>query len=149
MKKKVKKKVTKKKTTYKEYNNYFKFAKRVGILEEEELAALGWKCDNGNRICFSKLNQLIAFMDKLNAPSNAEKFIAGKKVKTKKRYHLATDLDAGELEDEYRRSNGISDEVSVFATQIVNRMAYVNRMDYYLCNGDDNEDIYLAEVEEM
>ena len=155
MAKKVVKKVTKKKVVKKvkiktEYTDYSEFAKRVGILEEEDLEKLGWPCDNGNRICCSKHTELVKFMNKLNKPSNAEKFILGKKTKAKKKYHIATDLDAGDLEGEYVDKHGIKEDengsTNVFAIDIVNRVAYVNRMDYFLCDGDANEDLCLAEI---
>lgn len=152
MKKAVKKTASKKKKIAKvRYTESSAFDKRVGLLDEEQLTALGWECDNGYRICYSQLDKLLKFVDKLNNPSNAEKFIDGKKVKRKK-YHIATDLDACGLEDAYCKKHGIDpedEERRVVATSIVNRIARVNRMDYFLCDGDDNPDIYLEEVEEI
>jgi hypothetical protein len=146
-----KKDKTKKKVTF--YKDYNKFAKRVGILEEEELEALGWKCDNGNRICTSKLEELKKFVAKLNRkPSNAEKFILGKSKKKQKKYHICTDYDACEAEDSYCEEKGIDpedEERRVVATVMDNRIGFVNRMDYFLCDGDDDENISLEEIEEI
>lgn len=134
------------------YTNYNKFAKRVGILEEEQLEALGWECDNGNRICFSQIDKLLAFVEKLNQqPSNAEKFIIGTKKKAKK-YHICTEYDACEAEEEYCNENGIDpddEDRRVVATVMDNRIGFVNRMDYFLCDGDDDENITLTEIEEV
>jgi len=137
-----------KKTLYKDYS---KFAKKIGILDEEQLTKLGWKCDNGNRICFSQLNKLLDFVDELNKPTNAEHFIVGKNFKIKK-YHIATDLDAGDLESSYCEENNIDPEdegIRVVGTCIVNESVYVNRMDYYLCDGDSDVRLTLEEVEEI
>lgn len=144
----------KKKTTRKKpmlYKNYEKFAKRVGILEEEALKALGWKCDNGNRISTYQLADLRRFVENLNkAPSNAEKFILGKSKKKQKHYHICTDYDSSELEDSYCKEKGIDpEEGSVFATVMDNRVGFVNRMDYLLCDGEDNEGICLEEIEDL
>ena len=156
-KKKVVKKVAKKVATKKvkskvikdpnRYTNYDKFAKKVGILSEEQLVALGWDADNGNRICYSKHAELVKFIEKLN--SHSIQFIKGGKVK---KYHIATDVDAGDLEAEYMGKHGIDEDDEdrrVVESNILNRVAFVNRMDYFLCDGDDNEDLYLEFVEEI
>ena len=119
------------------------FSERVGILEEEELEKLGWECDNGNRICYSRQKELVEFVEKLN--SQAIQFIKGGKPK---KYHIATDLDPCELEECYREDKGLDEEAQVVGCSIVNRIAYVNRLDFFLCDGDDDEDLYLEEVEE-
>lgn len=115
------------------------FDKRVGLLNEEQLLELGWECDNGNRICFSQAQKLLDFMNALNAKGG-------------KQYHIATDLLADELEADYCEENNIDPDDEnrrVVAELVVNRMAYVNRMDYYLCDGDDDEELYLRFVEEL
>jgi len=132
------------------YTDYDKFAEKIGILSEDELIALGWDADNGNRICCSKHEELWEFVEKLN--SNAIDFIKGGKGK---KYHIATDLDSCGLEDRYREEEGLDDgeglapEDGVVADSIVNCVAYVNRMDYFLCDGDDNEELFLEFVEEV
>ena len=129
------------------YTNEDKFDKNVGILSEEQLVALGWDADNGNRICYSKHAELVKFIEKLN--SHSIQFIKGGKVK---KYHIATDVDAGDLEAEYMEKHGIDEDDEdrrVVASNILNRVAFVNRMDYFLCDGDDNEDLYLEFVEEI
>jgi len=124
------------------YMDYDKFTEKIGILSEEELIALGWDADNGNRICYSKHEELVAFIDKLN--NQAIQFIKGGKPK---KYHIATDLDSCDLEEDYREEHGLTEDDGVVGDYIVNRVAYVNRMDYYLCDGDDNEELYLRYVE--
>jgi len=129
------------------FTDYDEFEQRVGILSEEQLIELGWDADNGNRICYSKHDELVAFVEKLNQQSI--QFIKGK---TPKKYHIATDLDSGDLEAEYCSEHGIDPEDEdrrVVADSIVNRIARVNRMDYFLCDGDDNPDLYLEFVEEV
>jgi len=129
------------------YTDYEKFAEKVGLLDEEQLIALGWKPDNGNRICYSQHEKLVKFIEKLN--SQSIQFIKGG---TPKKYHIATDLDAGDLEFNYCQKNGIAqddEDRRVFGASIVNRVAYVNRMDYFLCDGDDNEELFLEFVEEV
>lgn len=130
------------------YTNYDLFAKRVGILSEESLQALGWKCDNGNRICFSQLQELINFVEKLNNPSNAERFIEGKKAIPKK-YHICTDYDASDAEEAYSEQNNVDEGIRVVATIMTNDVGYVNRMDYFLCDGDADQSLYLEEIEEI
>jgi len=129
------------------YTDYEKFAEKIGILSEEELIALGWPADNGNRICYSRYEELVKFINKLE--SQAVDFITD--GKGKKKYHIATDLDACCLEDEYKDEHRIDedDDRRVVADYIVNCVAYVNRMDYFLCDGDDNEDLFLEFVEEV
>lgn len=102
------------------YTDSCKFDEVVGVLSEEELIELGWPVDNGNRICFSQYEQLKEFVDFLNA-INFEG----------EQYHIATDIDP------------CSDEVMAIT---VNNVAYVNRLDYYLCKGDDDEELYLEEL---
>lgn len=141
------------------FDNYDKFSERVGILSEKELKKLGWNCDNGNRICFSQLNELIDFVDKLNNPPpgelfvmNSKRIIEGKKQIKLKKYHIATDFDASSLEDEYCVQHGIdpdTNELKVVATCISNTISYVNRMDYYLCDGDPDPELILEEIEEI
>ncbi len=121
-----------------------KFYERVGILDEEQLVALGWDADNGNRICYSQHAKLVAFIEKLN--SQSIQFIKGG---TPKKYHIATALDSCELEEEYREEHNLGEEATIVGESIVNRVAYVNRMDYYLCDGDDDEELYLSFVEEL
>lgn len=112
------------------------FDKKVGLLSEEDLEKLGWPdVDNGNRICISRLPELKDFVEKLN--TNSVRFATGKT----KKYHIATDLNADDLESD--------DEGSEIGrgTCVVNSIAFVNRMDYYLCDGDDNEEIFLEELD--
>jgi len=128
------------------YTNYDKFAKRIGILNEKQLKKVGWpNVDNANRICTSRLEELKQFVDMLNG--NSRRFIDN----DKKMYHIATEIDAGELEENYCVEHGIKDdeERRVVGTCICNNIAYVNRMDYYLCKGDANEELFLEEVEEL
>jgi len=129
------------------YTDYDKFVEKIGILSEEQLIALGWTPDNGNRICYSRYNELIKFMNKLN--SNSIDFI---KDGGGKKYHIATDLDSCDLEASYCDEHGIDVETNtgmVVADSIVNCVAYVNRMDYYLCDGNADEELYLEFVEEV
>ena len=129
------------------YTDYEKFADKIGILSEEQLIALGWTPDNGNRICFSKHKELVKFIEKLN--SQSMQFIKGEKPK---KYHIATDLDAGEIEASYCEEHGIDEDDEdrrVVADSIVNCVAYVNRMDYFLCDGDDDEELFLEFAEEV
>jgi len=126
------------------YMDYDKFAEKIGLLSEEQLIALGWDADNGNRICYSKHEELVVFIDKLN--SNAIDFIKDGKAK---KYHIATALDSCDLEDEYREEHNLGEDDGVIADSIVNRIAYVNRMDYYLCDGDNDDELYLSFVEEV
>ena len=100
---------------HKQTSDYEEFARIVGLIEEDELEALGWPIDNGNRICFSQTQKLLDFIKKLNAKPDGKK------------YHIATHVD------------GDADYV------VVNRMAYVNRVDYFLCDGSDDPDITLSE----
>ena len=128
------------------YTDYDKFSERIGILTRDQLISLGWDADNGNRICYSRLAELLNFVEKLN--SNSINFIKGD---TGKRYHIATDLDTGGLEDTYFQKHNLdySYDVPVAADYIVNRIAYLNRIDYFLCDGDDNESLYLESIEEV
>jgi len=138
------------------YTDYDSFAEKVGILSEEELIALGWECDNGNRICTSKLAELKIFVKKLN--SQAIQFITGDSYV---KYHIATDLQSGGVEDtaieKFCKKNKIkADEdgnypegINAWGVSIVNRVAYCDRLDYFLCNGDANEDLFLEEVFEV
>ena len=129
------------------FTDYEKFEERVGLLSEEELIALGWPVDNGNRICYSRHEELVKFIAKLN--SNSLDFIKGGEGK---RYHIATDLDSGDLEWNYCEEHGIAEDGEdrrVVGDSIVNRVSYVNRMDYFLCDGDADEDLYLEFVEEV
>ena len=154
MKKAVKKTASKKKKIAKvRYTDSASFDERVGLLNEEQLTALGWKCDNGNRICPSQLKELQKFVDKLNkAHRNAEKFILGKSKKKQKKYHICTEYDSCEAEASYCEEKGIDpedEERKVVATVMDNRIGFVNRMDYFLCDGDDDENISLEEIEEI
>ena len=128
------------------YTDYDKFSERIGILDEDQLIALGWDADNGNRICYSRHEELVQFMEKLN--SNAIDFIKGGEGK---KYHIATDLDAGGVEGAYCEAHNIDadSDITVIADSIVNKVAFVNRMDYFLCDGDANEDLFLECAEEM
>ena len=134
------------------YTDYSKFAEKIGILEEEELIALGWYADNGNRICYSKHEELVDFIDKLNTKS-----IDFIKDGNGKQYHIATDLDAGGIEHEaiqkFCKENKIaekdSEDVHAYCSSIVNKVSFVNRMDYFLCSGDADEDLFLEEVSEV
>lgn len=129
------------------FTDYEKFAERVGLLDEDQLIALGWPADNGNRICYSRHEELVAFIDKLN--SNALDFITDGKAK---KYHIATDLDSGDLEWNYCEEHKIAEDDEnrrVVGDSIVNRVAYVNRMDYFLCDGDADDDLFLEFVEEV
>ena len=97
-------------------NDCAEFDKRVGLLSEEDLVELGWKVDNGNRICFSREEELDAFIKKLNSNPNGKK------------YHIATHVEADD--DSY---------------VVVNYKARVNRLDYFLCDGDQDPDLTLEE----
>lgn len=129
------------------YTDYDEFVERVGLLDEDQLIALGWPADNGNRICYSRHEELVKFIEKLN--SQSIQFIKGG---TPKKYHIATDLDSGDLEWNYCEKHGIAEDDEdrrVVGDSIVNRVAYVNRMDYFLCEGDADEDLFLEFVEEV
>jgi len=119
------------------YTNSTKFDKKIGLLEEEDLIALGWDADNGNRICYSKHEELWDFIEFLNAIPDGE------------RYHIATDLDSCDIEENFREENGLTEDDLVAGDSIVNTIAFVNRMDYYLCNGDSNDELYLESAEEV
>lgn len=101
------------------YTDSIEFDKAVGVLDEDQLIELGWPVNNGNRICYSQHQQLMELIEILNAEPNGEK------------YHIATDI------------NPYSDELIACT---VNRVAYCDRLDYYLCKGDDDENIYLEEL---
>ncbi len=121
------------------YTDYYEFAEKVGIVDADGLEKLGFKNDNDNRICTSRLQELKEFVSKLNTQSI--QFIKGAESK---RYHIATDLDASDLE-EYDDD----DERLSVATCIANEIHFVNRMDYFLCDGDADSKLYLEEVEEV
>ena len=110
-----------------EYTDSLEFDKAVGVLSEEELVELGWPVDNANRICFTQLQLLGEFVEFLNIINYEGE-----------QYHIATDLDPCGLDD---------DEGMVGLSSTVNCIAFVNRLDQYLCKGDDDEMIYLAETE--
>ena len=121
-----------------------KFYKKVGILDEEELESLGWSCDNSNMICISQHDKLVAFIATLNTQSI--QFIKGIPPK---RYHIATALENSGLEDDYREENNLGEDATVVGELLVNRVGFVDSMYYFLCDGDDNEELFLRYVEEI
>jgi len=111
------------------YTDYDKFAEKIGILETEQLEALGFENNNENKICSSRLQELQNFVKNLN--KNSVNFIKNKK------YHIATITSDGDDHD-------VEGE---FCYTISNEIRMVNRLEYLLCDGDDDPDIYLEEID--
>ena len=96
-----------------------KFAERVGILSCEQISELGLNCDSEGRFEISQLGELKRFCE-----SNSQ-------------YHIATLTSDGD---------DCNIEGAVCIT-ISNSIRRVNREMFYLCNGDDNPDIFLEEID--
>lgn len=133
------------------YDDYDAFQAETGLIDEDEkLAAIGavafiGKPDNG-RFCTSLLGKLKEF------------------CALHPQYHIATitsDSDEAESTECERRAaeKGLNWETmsddeceefrqseEIYATTIDNRIRFVNRMDFYLADGNADPNIFLVEV---
>ncbi len=136
------------------YDDYEKFCKRVGLIESlEELEKIGAPVPaHENGMYETYREQTIPLTEFLKA---------------NQQYHLATWVDEGdedgelckiwleqnpemteedwiELDDDFIEKFREDNYVSVFVVD--NCCRWVNRIGYYLCNGDKDETIHLVEI---